>query len=134
MRRTYGDASRRNPQAKPGKSQATPAAIPGNPNCPAAGFTCLQAIPKTFEDEKEVEHFFQFALQTDYMHGRLSPRLVAILDPSGIFALQLTGTYRITDYLLFSSGIYAIEGTRRSGIATFRDRNQVQMRLTYQLN
>jgi hypothetical protein len=124
----------RNPQAKPGKSQATPGAIPGNPLCPGAGFSCLQAIPSTFEDEKEVEHFFQFALQTDYMHGRLTPRLVAILDPSGIYAFQLTGTYRITDYLLFSSGFYAIEGSRRSGIASFKDRNQIQMRLTYQLN
>ena len=63
----------------------------------------MQAVPTTFEDEKVVEHFFQFALQTDYMHGRLSPRLVAMLDPSGIFGFVVTATYRLTDYLLLSS-------------------------------
>jgi hypothetical protein len=128
----------RNANAKPGKSQATPAPIAGNSQCPNAagefGFTCVQAVPTTFEDEKVVEHFFQFALQTDYMHGRLSPRLVGIVDPSGIFGFAVTATYRFTDYLLLSSGFYAVEGSRRAGLATFRDRDQVQLRVTYQLN
>jgi len=87
-----------------------------------------------WEDEYEFEHFFQFALQTDYLHGRLSPRLVAILDPSGIFGFTVTATARITDYLLFQPGFYAVEGSRRSGLATFRDRDQFQLRVTYQLN
>jgi Protein of unknown function (DUF1302) len=123
---TFSHRDYRTALAKPGKSQAT---------IPTGGsFTDVQAIPKTFEDENTVEHFFQFALQTDYMHGRLSPRAVVILDPSGIFGFSLSATYRLTDYLLLSSGLYAVEGSRRSGLATFRDRDQIQMRVTYQLN
>jgi hypothetical protein len=88
-----------------------------------------------WEDEYEFEHFFQFALQTDYLHGKLSPRVVAILDPSGVFAFVVGGTYRITDYLLLSPAFIAVEASRRpAGIATFRDRDQFQLRLTYQLN
>ena len=110
----------RNPNTKPGKRVSGPAG---------------ETQPDTnWEDEREFEHFFQMALQTDYLHGKLSPRVVAILDPSGIFGFTVTATYRVTDYLLFSSGFYAVEGSRRSGLATFRDRDQFQLRLTYQLN
>ena len=110
----------RNANTKPGKRVSGPAG---------------ETEPDTnWEDEYEVEHFFQFALQTDYVHGRLSPRLVAILDPSGIFGFTATATIRITDYLLFQPGFFAVEGSRRSGLATFRDRDQFQLRLTYQLN
>jgi hypothetical protein len=93
-------------------------------------------MPDTnWEDEYEFEHFFQFALQTDYLHGKLSPRVVSILDPSGIFAFAVGATYRITDYLLLTPTFLAIEASRRpAGLATFRDRDQFQIRLTYQLN
>jgi hypothetical protein len=106
---------------KPGKTQSGPLG---------------QTEPDTnWEDEKEFEHFFQFALQTDYLHGKLSPRIVTILDPSGIFAFAVGATYRITDYLLLTPTFFAVEASRRpAGIATFRDRDQFQLRLTYQLN
>jgi hypothetical protein len=118
------DASRkhdfRNPSTKPGK--------------PAAGPLGETQPDTNWEDQYEIEHFFQLALQTDYLHGKLTPRVVAILDPSGIFGFALTATYRITDYLHFQPSFFAIESSRRTGLATFRDRDQFQIRVTYQLN
>ena len=95
---------------------------------------CQVAPAKNFEDEYEIEQFLQLALQTDYLHGRLEPRLVSILDPSGIFGFQTSITYRFTDYLLGNLTFVAIEGSRKAGLAVFRDRDQVQMKMIYQLN
>ena len=81
-----------------------------------------------------IEHFFQIALQTDYVHGKLEPRIVGILDPSGIFGFQFGATYRLRDYLPFNPSFLAVAGSRRTGLATFRDRDQFQLRLTYLLN
>ena len=122
--------------AKPGKNQVEGGKIPGNPACqqPPFGLLCQTAPPKNFEDEKEVEHFFNVALQTDYLHGRLEPRLVAVLDVSGEFAFVTQGTYRFTDSLLGTAAFIAVEGSRKTGPAVFRDRDQFQFRLTYQLN
>jgi hypothetical protein len=64
----------------------------------------------------------------------LSPRLVAIVDPRGIFGFQTSFNYRMTDNFLASVSYLAIAGWRESGIATFRDHDMVQFRLTAQLN
>jgi hypothetical protein len=93
-----------------------------------------EIIPTDYEDQYKYEHFFQIALQTDYMHGKLSPRLVAILDPSGVFGFQTSFTYRITDNFLAGVNYLAIAGTRKAGLATFREHDMVQFRLTAQLN
>jgi hypothetical protein len=74
------------------------------------------------------------AIQTDYLHGKLQPRIVALVDPSGIFAFQTTLNYRFTDYFIGTLQHIAIEGSRKAGPAVFRDRDQIQMRVTYQLN
>ena len=122
--------------AKPGKNQVESGGIPGNPACqtPPFGLLCVTAPPKNFEDEKKFEYFFNLTLQTDYLHGRLEPRLVAVLDVSGEFAFVTQATYRFTDYLLGQAAFIAVEGSRRAGPAVFRDRDQFQFRLTYQLN
>ena len=82
--------------AKPGKNQVESGRIPGNPACqtPPFGLLCVTAPPKNFEDEKKFEHFFNLTLQTDYLHGRLEPRLVGVLDVSGEFAFVTQATYR----------------------------------------
>ena len=45
----------------------------------------------------------QIALQTDYLHGKLEPHLVAILDVSGIFGFNPGLVYRLTDNVLLSA-------------------------------
>jgi hypothetical protein len=116
----------RNRQAKPGK------VVAGDP---AAGLDGLKQPDTNWEDEKGLEHFFTIAFQTEYMHGRLTPRVVlGPLDPSGIFGFVVNVPFRITDSLILTPSFFAIEASRRTGLATFRDRDQFQIRLTYQLN
>jgi hypothetical protein len=57
-----------------------------------------------------------------------------ILDVSGIYAFVPTATYGFTDDFLLRGTLIAIEGSRRAAPATFRDRDQAQLRVTYQLN
>ena len=45
----------------------------------------------------------QITLQTDYLHGRLSPRLTYIQFVQGTAALHPTLTYRWNDWLLFQA-------------------------------
>ena len=110
----------RNLNPKPGKAVAGPAGE--------------QQPDINWEDQYEFEHFFTFATQSDYLHGKLEPRITMIIDPSGIFGFALNFPYRVTDNLIFAPGFYAIEASRRAGLATFRDRDQFQIRVTYQLN
>ncbi len=125
---------------KPGKPQVVPGQrIPGVAACdpPTAGTApfCLRAPPKNFEDRKKFDsNFLQIALQTDYLHGRLSPRLVIIADVSGIFGFAPSTVYRFSDNFLGSVTYLAIAASRRAGLGTFRAHDMVQLRLTYQLN
>ena len=64
---------------KPGKAQAEVGPVPGVPACdnPSALGPVAQACVSTpntnFQDLYKFEGFLQTALQTDYMHGKLSP-------------------------------------------------------------
>jgi hypothetical protein len=125
---------------KPGKVQSAPGRVPENPLCRRPGpdgkfnILCQTANPTDFEDEKKFEHFVNIVLQTDYMHGRLAPRMIMLLDVSGIFVFAPSVTYRFTDYLLGTATFAAVEASRKYGPGVFRDRDQFQLRLTYQLN
>jgi hypothetical protein len=91
--------------------------------------------PHDYEDQYLFEGFMQVALQTDYLHGRLSPRFVVIADVSGIFGLAPSFAYRFSDNLLGSVNYLSIiSPSRKSGLGTFRAHDMVQMRLTAQLN
>jgi hypothetical protein len=135
----------RNPNPKPGKGAAVVRPIPGSPICTPANVRnpsypaslkqlCVVTPPQNFEDAKKFEGFLTTALQTDYMHGKLTPRLVIITDVSGIFGFAPTATYRFTDSFLGTVSFLAIEGSRKAGLATFREHDMVQLRFTYQLN
>jgi hypothetical protein len=126
---------------KPGSSSAQIGRVPGMKICdqaatlpPALKQLCVTTNPKAFEDQYPFEGFLQTALVTDYMHGKLEPRAVIITDVSGIFAFAPTATYRFTDNFLGTITYLSIEGSRKAGLATFREHDMVQLRLTYQLN
>jgi hypothetical protein len=95
-----------------------------------------ERMPDTnWEDQKRFDSLFiSAALQTDYLHGKLTPRLVGIFDFRGTFGFTATATYRFTDSFLFTATYLAIASDRLVGLGTFRDRDQFQFRLTYQLN
>jgi hypothetical protein len=135
-----GSHDYRNATSKPGKPQATVGPVPGIPQCnnpsslgPLAQ-ACVTTPAKNFEDAYKFEGFLQTALVTDYMHGKLEPRMVIITDVSGIFAFAPTATYRITDSFLATATWLTIEGARKAGLGTFREHDMIQLRLTYQLN
>lgn len=75
----------------------------------------------------------QITVQTDYLHGRLTPRLTYIQFVRGTAALHPTVTYRWNDWLLFQAEYQYITGAYQS-LGFFRDRDQVALRVTYQLN
>ena len=121
----------RGPANKPNKPSACSAKGDPDPSCRFQG----TAVPDNYyEDSHTYEGFFVFHIETDYLHGQLKPAITTILDPSGIFGFDIGAQYRINDNLIFAGKFLAIEGSRRTGLATFRDRDQFQLRLIYQLN
>jgi hypothetical protein len=117
----------RNPNAKPGHPQ-TRQADPANQ-------LSVYVDPHDFEDQYLFEGFAQVALQTDYLHGRLSPRFVLIADVAGTLGLAPSFTYRFSDNLLGQVNYLNIYSPgRKAGLGTFRAHDMVQFRLTAQLN
>jgi len=90
-------------------------------------------VPDDFVQQKKVENFFQVTLLTDYMHGRLSPQLTYIQNIRGTYMLHPQITYRWSDWLLFKADFVHIGGEYQS-LGFFRDRDQIAVRATYQLN
>ncbi|TMB04245.1 MAG: hypothetical protein E6J57_01950 [Deltaproteobacteria bacterium] len=128
-------------EQKPGQPATVVGRIPGVAGCEKPGadgkfsILCQKVDPKNFEDQYKFDNqFMQIALQTDYLHGRLEPRLVALLDVTGIFGLAPSVVYRLTDNVLLSANYVAIEGSRRAGLATFRGHDILQFKVQAQLN
>lgn len=90
-------------------------------------------VPDDFVQQKTVEAFGQLTLQTDYLHGRLQPRLTYIQNVRGTWSVLPSVTYRWTDWLLFSANLVFIGGEYQQ-LGFFRDRDQASLRVTYQLN
>ena len=134
----FGGLDYRNPNTKPGKLNAQSGPIRGVAGCQGRQARrsplCVRTPPHNFVDAYAFEGFLQTALQTDYMHGKLTPRLVLIQDVSGIFAFLPSVTYRVSDNLLLSATYIAIAGSREASIGTFRDHDMLQLRVTMQLN
>jgi hypothetical protein len=129
----------RNANAKPGHTQTRNGPQPNNPLCRGAGARtsslCVFTDPHDYEDAYQYEGFVTTTLRTDYFHGRLEPQVTVITDVSGIFGFAPTASFRITDNLLLSATYLAIESAnRKSGLATFRNHDMLQLRVTGQFN
>ena len=125
----------RTAQQKPGKPATAPTTLPVCSPVALASKQCRIAPAKNFEDLKAFDNdYLSVALQTDYLHGRLEPRIVVLLWGSGIYGFQPLVTYRLTDNVLLTGTWVAIEGSRRAILGTFRGHDMVQLRLTFQLN
>lgn len=93
----------------------------------------LHTVANDFVDLKPVETFVQSTLQTDYLHGRLTPRLTTIINLRGSYVVAPQVTYRYSDNLLFDLRYVALAGGFfQTGF--FRDRDQVSARVTFLLN
>lgn len=85
-------------------------------------------------DLAKVEVFFQSQIQTDFMHGRLSPALLGILNVDGAHVIEPQLLYRWTDSLFFNINYTYLGGMLNAQTGQFRDRDQLAIRATYQLN
>jgi hypothetical protein len=129
----------RNGNAKPGHPQTRMGPIPGNAQCQGKqSFTnpfCIHVDPHDYEDAYQYEGFLTTTVRSDYMHGRLTPSITLINDISGYWAWAVGATFRINDNLITSLNYVGIESPwRKSGLATFRAHDMVQLRVTAQLN
>ncbi len=89
--------------------------------------------PADFVQLEKVESFVQAHLQTDYLHGRLTPGMTVIQNLRGTYVINPTVTYRWTDWMLFTLNYITVGGAYQE-VGFFRDRDQISMRATYQLN
>jgi hypothetical protein len=119
---------RMNGQLKPG-----PVCLRGNGKGDCEVFRQRGQYQDDYVNSYPLDAQGQITLQTDYLHGRLSPRLTYIQFVRGTAALHPTITYRWNDSLLFQADYQYISGAYQS-LGFFRDRDQVALRVTYQLN
>jgi hypothetical protein len=112
-----------NGQLKPGLVRR----VPGGP------LQVRGAFQEDYVNANALDAQFQTTFQTDYMHGRIQPRLTLIQFVRGTFAFHPTVIYRWNDSLLFQADYQYITGAYQS-LGFFRDRDQVSLRVTYQLN
>jgi len=128
----------RNANTKPGHPSTRNGPMPGNPLCQGPGARrspiCVFIDPHDYEDAYQYEGFLNTTLQTDYLHGLLTPRLTIITDVSGIFGFQPSISYRLNDNVQLGLNYLGIEAPRKSGLGTFRAHDMVQFRVTAQLN
>jgi hypothetical protein len=94
----------------------------------------LHTVPTDFVDLKPYEAFIQTHLQTDYMHGRLTPSITAIIGQRGSLAFPMGVTYRHSDSLLVDLKYVLTAGTFTFPTGYFRDRSQLSARVTLLLN
>lgn len=93
----------------------------------------LRTVDSDFVDLHEVEWFMQTSLQTEYFHGRLTPRITAIVNPRGTYVINPSVEFRYSDRLLVSVRYAMLTGGFfQTGF--FRDRDQVTFRMTFLLN
>ena len=78
--------------------------------------------------------FVQTHLQTDYMHGRLTQEVTAIIGLDGTYAVPVGLTYRFSDSLLFDAEYVYMGGAFMLPTGFFRDRSRLSARITYLLS
>ncbi len=93
----------------------------------------LGNVPGDFVQQKKVEAFFQVHMESDYAHGRIKPSITYIQNVRGTYGIIPAVTYRWSDWLLFTAQLVTIGGEYQQ-IGFYRDRDQVSLRATYQLN
>jgi hypothetical protein len=94
----------------------------------------LHTVATDFVDLYPYESFVQTHLQTDYLHGRLTPSITGIVGLDGVYGFPMGVTYRYTDSLLFDFKYVLLGGNFNFPFGYFRDRSQLSARVTFLLN
>lgn len=93
----------------------------------------IGTTPDDFVQQRAVEAFGQIRIGTSYLHGKLEPSVITIGNLRGTHAVIPTLDFRINDWLLFGIKYVHIAGAYQQ-LGFYRDRDQVSLRATYQLN
>jgi uncharacterized protein DUF1302 len=94
----------------------------------------LHTVATDFVDLYPYESFFQSHLETNYLHGRLTPAITMIVGLDGVYALPVGVTYRYSDNMVLDLKYTALGGNFYWPFGFFRDRSQVSARITFLLN
>jgi hypothetical protein len=83
--------------------------------------------------------FVQSHMETTYLYGKLTPGITAIVSTYGSMAIIPQVAYRVTDSFILDAKYINIhtfgsDNTGFNGLGVFRDRDEVWLRATYQLN
>jgi hypothetical protein len=120
------------------------AIIRGATGGPAAGSVTTgcngQPGPCDYVNQSVFDWFMQSHIESSWVHGRLPAGMTAVATGRGALLLMPDVAYRFTDEFILSARYINIHtfGSENNGFGTgvgaFRDRDQIWMRMTYQLN
>jgi hypothetical protein len=94
----------------------------------------LHTVPTDFVDLYPYESFVQTHLQTDYLHGRLTPSVTLIVGLDGVYGVPMGLTFRYSDSLIFDLKYVLLGGNFNFPFGFFRDRSELAARMTMLLN
>jgi hypothetical protein len=93
-----------------------------------------------FVNTPSFDWFIQSHVETDYWHARLKPALTVIAGGVGSLAFMPEVTYRVNDSFILNTKYInihtfgSINNGFSAGLGSARDRDQIWLRTTYQLN
>lgn len=86
-----------------------------------------------FVDVEPIEAFFNTHLETQWLHGKVFAGFTGIAHSRGTWAVFPEARYRMNDSLMFTAKVVHIGGEYQ-GIGFYKDRDQLSLRATYQIN
>ncbi|MFM7142955.1 MAG: hypothetical protein ACKO2K_13690, partial [Alphaproteobacteria bacterium] len=92
-----------------------------------------------FVNQPSFDWFVQTHLESEFLHGRLKPAITTIASGVGALTFMPELTFRVNDNFLLNTKYVNIHtfGSINNGflgVGYFRDRDQIWLRATYQLN
>ena len=97
-------------------------------------------LPCDFVNMNKLDGFGQVTLRTDLMHGTLTPQLTTIATARGAILFAPSVVYRLTDNILLdikyvnTHTFGSLDNGYTLGVGLQRDRDEVFVRATFQLN
>ncbi|MBM4243885.1 MAG: hypothetical protein FJ148_08740 [Deltaproteobacteria bacterium] len=99
-----------------------------------------QPGPCDFVNQGAFDFFFQTHLESNWLHGKVPAGITAVMNNRGALAIFPDIAFRMSDSFIFSARYVNIHtfGSENNGFSAglglFRDRDEVWLRATYQLN
>jgi len=93
-----------------------------------------------YVNQSDFDWFMQSHIESDFMHGRLKPAVTGIFSGTGAMTWMPELTYRVTDYFLLNTKYVnihtfgSINNGFGAGLGGVRDRDQIWLRATFQVN